>query len=299
MRITPFILAGLILLAIACSTGSDDDRTTSTDSAKPILIIGGIPDQNVSTLEEMFGGMTAYLAQELRINVEYRPMNSYAALVTAFKDGDVQLAWFGGLTGVQARNMTPGAMALLQRPADAEFYSVFIVGSGVSAESLEDLKEISFTFGSESSTSGHLMPRWYLLQAGVDPEKDFRGAPSYSGSHDKTWALVEAGSFDAGALNVAVWERAVAEGQVDTTKVRVLDTVGPYYDYHWLGHPLVDERYGEGMSDRIVEAIKKLSMDDPIQRQLLELFNTERFVDTRNENYSQIEETARMLGLIE
>ncbi|MDA0676719.1 MAG: putative selenate ABC transporter substrate-binding protein [Chloroflexi bacterium] len=299
MRIVIVIAASLFVFVAACSGGNGANYDDSSVTPKPTLIIGGIPDQNVSALEEMFGGMAAYLAQELGIKVEYQPMTSYAALVTAFKDGDVQLAWFGGLTGVQARNMTPGAMAVLQRPSDAEFQSVFIVGTGVTADSLADLRGMSFTFGSESSTSGHLMPRWYLLQTGIDPEKDFRGAPSYSGSHDKTWLLVETGSFDAGVLNAAVWYRAVAGGQVDTTKVRILQDVGPYYDYHWLVNPLIDERYGTGMTDRMVAAIKGLSVDDPAQEKLLDLFSTDRFVDTRNENYSQIEETARALGLIE
>jgi phosphonate transport system substrate-binding protein len=299
MRISAIAIVSLLLFAAACSGGSGASGDASSSIPKPTLIIGGIPDQNVSTLEEMFGGMAAFLEQQLGITVEYRPMTSYAALVTAFKDGDVQLAWFGGLTGVQARNMTPGATAVLQRPADAEFQSVFIVGAGVTANSLEDLKGKSFTFGSESSTSGHLMPRWYLLQAGVDPEQDFRGAPSYSGSHDKTWLLVESGSFDAGVLNAAVWDRAVAGGQVDTAEVRVLQSVGPYYDYHWLAHPLIDERYGTGTTGRIVAAIKGLSVDDPSQKKLLDLFSTDRFVDTHNDNYSQIEETARILGLIE
>jgi phosphonate transport system substrate-binding protein len=299
MRIVATVIVSLFLFAVACSGvgGTRDDN--GSGAPKPTLVIGGIPDQNVSTLEEMFGGMAAYLEEQLDFDVEYQPMTSYAALVSAFKDGNVQLAWFGGLTGVQARNMTPGAMAVLQRPADAEFQSVFIVGTGVTADSLGDLKGKSFTFGSESSTSGHLMPRWYLLQAGVDPEQDFRGAPSYSGSHDKTWLLVESGSFDAGVLNAAVWDRAVSEGQVDTTKVKVLQLDGPYYDYHWQAHPLIDERYGAGTTDRVVAAIKGLSVDDPAQKKLLDLFSTDRFVDTRNENYSQIEATAKTLGLIE
>ena len=299
MRIDLLFVVTLMLLSVACSGDAGSSKDESPGAGFPTLIIGGIPDQNVATLEEMFGGIAAFLQKEIAINVEYRPMTSYAALVTAFKDGDVQLAWFGGLTGVQARSMTPGATAVLQRPADAEFRSVFIVGPGIDAASLADLKGMSFTFGSESSTSGHLMPRWYLLQAGVDPETDFRGVPSYSGSHDKTWALVEARSFDAGALNIAVWERAVSQGQVDTSKVRVLETVGPYYDYHWLTHPLIDERYGTGITDRIVTAIKGLSVEDPAEKQLLDLFSADRFIDTRNENYAQIEETARGLGLIE
>ena len=191
-----------------------------------------------------------------------------------------------------------GANALLQRRIDTEFHSVIVVRSGVDAASLADLADKSFTFGSESSTSGHLMPRWYLTQAGIDAETDFRGPPSYSGSHDTTWKLVESGSFDAGALNAAVWERAVREGTVDTTKVRVLENVGPYYDYHWVGHPQIDAVYGNGTTEKIRTALRAMDPSVPEEKTLLDLFETDSFIDTENGNYQAIEETARELDLI-
>lgn len=289
----------VFLVSAACSS-SDTDPTgvvASLQNEVP-LVIGGIPDQNISLLEERFDGIAQYLEEKVGIEVEYRPATSYSTLVTAFENGDVQLSWFGGLTGVQARLATPGSEAILQRPIDTEFESVFIVGVDVAANTLADLAGKSFTFGSESSTSGHLMPRFYLSQAGVDPESDFRGPPSYSGSHDKTWKLVEAGSFNAGALNATVWERAVAQGQVNLTRVRVLQRVGPYSDYHWLAHPDIDSRYGAGTSARISAALLALDPAVPEQKRLLDLFETDRFIDTDNENYAAIEATARQLDLI-
>src|SRR3972149_1511017 len=149
-------VALLILAAIGCRS-----------SEKPTLVIGGIPDEEVSILETRFGGVARYLSRETGLDVKYQPSISYAALVTAFEHGDVGLAWFGGLTGVQARIAAPGAEAIAQRPRDREFRSVFIVGKGVSAASLAELRGRSFTFGSESSTSGHLMPRYFMVQAGI------------------------------------------------------------------------------------------------------------------------------------
>jgi phosphonate transport system substrate-binding protein len=262
-------------------------------------MIGGIPDQQLSVLEERFNGIAEQLAEDLQINVEYSPAISYAALVTAFGAGDVKLAWFGGLTGVQARLTAPGAQAIVQRPLDREFRSVFIVNASVNAQMLVGLKGHSFTFGSESSTSGHLMPRSFLLAAGIDPETDFSGVPSYSGSHDTTWKQVEAGSFEAGALNKAVWDRAVSEGQVDISKVRVLQVTEPYFDYHWLAHPSLDEVYGAGTVQKISDSLKGLSTSVPDEARVLDLFHTEHFIDTNNENYNSIQEVAASLGLIE
>jgi phosphonate transport system substrate-binding protein len=293
LRILLFLTALLITLAVACSSDNSADSEN-----KPTLVIGGIPDQDLSRLEERFGGIANYLSETTGIDVEYSPVISYASLVTAFQNGDIQLSWFGGLTGVQARRATPGATAVLQRPLDTEFRSVFIVGSDLDASSLGDLSGASFTFGSESSTSGHLMPRFFLGQVGINPEDDFNGPPSYSGSHDTTWKLVEAGSFDAGALNAAVWDRAVTEGQVDTSKARVLQLTDPYFDYHWVAHPDIDTTYGEGSLERIRTALTDLDPSVPEEKKLLDLFDTDSFIQTEDANYQSIEETARELGLI-
>ena len=284
-----FCLAAIIALAVAGCVSSE----------KPALLIGGIPDEEVSILEERFGDIARYLSDETGLVVRYQPSISYAALVTAFEHGDVGLAWFGGLTGVQARIAAPGAEAFAQRPRDREFRSVFIVGRGVSAASLRALRGLSFTFGSESSTSGHLMPRYFMVDAGIDPERDLKGKPPYSGSHDKTWKLVEAGTFDAGVLNQAVWDRAVQQGQVDTTKVQAIYVTPPYFDYHWIVGPKVDEVYGSGTAERIKRALLSMNASNVEAARTLGLFQTDSFIETTNENYAAIESTARTLGLIQ
>lgn len=303
---TVALALGLALLGTACSGDGDGSSARASgadgDGSGSELLIGGIPDQELSVLEERFGGLADYLEERLGIAVEYRPVVDYASLVTAFRNGDVPLAFFGGLTGVQARLAVPGAHAVAQRDIDPEFRSVFVAREGVEADGLSDLAGLSFTFGSESSTSGHLMPRHFLREAGVDPEEDFDGPPGFSGSHDRTWKLVESGAFDAGALNEAVWDRARREGQVDTEAVRAVHVTEPYDDYHWVVHPELDETYGEGTVDRIVEALLQLDEragDDEQLAEVLDLFEAERFIPTEDANYSEIEAVARDLGLVE
>lgn len=260
--------------------------------------ISAIPDQDAALLNRRFGAMAEYLAGETGLEVVYVPMVDYAALVTAFARGDIQLAWFGGLTGVQAREAAPGARAVAQRPRDAAFHSRFIVQAGFEVDGLGDLRGLRFTFGSESSTSGHLMPRHFLIEAGLDPDVDFAGPPNYSGSHDKTIALVEAGAFQAGAVNEAVWEQRVAEGRVDPTKVRAFFTTPAYYDYNWTIRGDVDEVYGAGTTDRVVEALLGMDAADPAQQEILDLFQTDSFVETENANYEAIREVAEELGIL-
>lgn len=293
-----FWLLGLALVALPLVAACDDDGNTGSRSGGT-LTIGGIPDQDVTHLEQQFGLLAEYLADETGLDVEYVPSNDYAGVVSAFQRGDVQLAWFGGLTGVQARSTVAGAEAVAQRARDAEFHSVFIVGEGVDAESLEDLAGLTFTFGSESSTSGHLMPRFFLREAGIDADADLDGPPGFSGSHDRTYELVEAGAFDAGALSEAVWDAAVEEGTVDTSKVRVLLRTPPYFDYNFTLRPDVDEDLGDGTRDRIVRALLDLSAEDGERAaEVLDLFQAARFIETANAHYAAIEEVARDLEII-
>jgi len=259
------------------------------------LYIGAIPDQDVSLLGRLYGGIADYLSKETGLEVKYVPSVDYAALVTAFSRGDIHLAWFGGLTGVQALMVTPGAQAIVQRPRDAEFHSVFIARAGLDVNELTDLKGLSFTFGSESSTSGHLMPRYFMVQAGVDPDRHVRGLPNYSGSHDRTILLVESGAYQAGVLNEAVWTARVAAGDVDLTKVRAFYTTPPYFDYHWMIRGDVDQVFGEGATQRIKDAF--LSMG-PEEQELLDLFQTDGFIETHNDNYTAIREVAESVGII-
>lgn len=300
---TFFALAIVSILTVACS-GASQPEPTQPPAAQPTqppaatatkLSLAGIPDQDVQQLARRFESLEEYLSDELGVEVEYVPTTDYAATVVAFEQGDIQLAWFGGLTGVQARNRVPGSVALAHRPSDAEFHSKFLVSSDVEAETLEDLKGLTFTFGSESSTSGHLMPRYFLQQAGVDPNEDFDGPPNYSGSHTTTWKLVESGSFQAGVLNQFVWDEAVSNGEVDTSKVRELMTTPPYFDYNWTARGDMDEQFGEGFTEKVKQAL--LDLDDP---ELLSLFSPdgERFVETNNANYDAIKQIGEDLGLL-
>ena len=281
---------GLLLVAApACGSGGSDK----------VLYIGGIPDQDLSVLQSRFGSLAEYLGEKTGVKVKYIPSVSYAAVVTAFRQGDIQMAWYGGLTGVQARLAVPDAQAIAQRPEDERFHSVFIKQKGLDIDVLEDLKGKSITFGSESSTSGYLMPLFFLTEAGIDPERDFK-AKNLSGSHDKTWKLVESGAYQAGALNANIWEARLKAGKVKTSKVEAFHTTPAYYDYHWVVRGDLDETFGEGTTENIRNALLEINAASGEREQkILEAFQAERFIPTTNDNYKAIEKVGRQLGVIE
>ena len=288
------IVPAILLLAgiVACSESSGDNPST--------LKVGGIPDQDTARLARRYESFSKYLSTELDVPVEFVPSVDYAAVVTAFSQDQLHLAFFGGLTGVQARLQKPGAVAIAQRENDAAFHSKFVARTDLGLESLDDLEpqagDLTITFGSPNSTSGHLMPRYFLKQVGVDAATNFRQQPNFSGSHDTTWQLVESGAFDIGALNEDVWDRAVRENKVDTGKVKEFYTTPAYYDYNWTAQGNLDEVYGEGFTDKIRQALLDLNPEE--HGEILDLFSTKKFIPTSNDNYQAIEDVARELEIV-
>lgn len=298
------LLASFMLIFTACSNDANTDeqakveedtteQTVATDGE--VFKIGAIPDFDQAEMEEAFDDFAQYLSNEIGTPVEFVPTVDYASLVTAFDRGEIDLAWFGGLTVTQALNKVPEAEAFAQRPSDQEFKSVFIEQKGLGLNGLEDLKGKTFTFGSESSTSGHLMPRYFLTEAGINPDEDFDGAPNYSGSHDKTYKLVESGAFQTGAVNVQYWEKALEEGLVDETKVEEFYRTPDFYDYNWTLNKDIDQKFGEGTAQKVKDTILNMKKEDS---KIMDLLSTEEFIETKNENYDLIKEVAEQLGML-
>ncbi len=299
-------MSGLLLLLLpltACSPKiSGTASQSSTKELKP-LVTGAIPDQDPEKLQRQYSKLAVYLQKELNIPVQYKPVTDYTAAVTAFKVGDLDLVWFGGLTGVQARLQVPGAEAIAQRDADEKFHSVFIANSKSGLKPLKDIADLkqlkghTLTFGSDSSTSGRLMPQYFLQQAGLKLT-DFKGEVGFSGDHDKTIKLVEAGTYDVGAVNEKVWLKRVDAKEVDLNKVEVIWRTPAFYDYHWVLNPQVKQRYGEDFAKKVQNAFLKLDPKVPEQKEILDLLQAEKFIPTKNENYAQIEKIGREIGKI-
>lgn len=260
--------------------------------AADVLKVSAIPDEAPTELLRKFKPLGAYLEQELGMKVEFVPVADYAAVVEALAADRIDMAWLGGFTFVQAHLKTGNAVPLVQREQDAEFTSKFIT-SDPAVKSLQDLKGKTFAFGSVSSTSGSLMPRYFMLQDGIKPE-DFFSRVAYSGAHDATAAWVQAGKADAGVLNASVWQKLVDAGKVDSDKVKVFATTPTYYDYNWTVRGNLDA----DLQAKIKAAFLALDPAKPEQKAILDLQAASRFIETKPENYEGIEEAARAAGLL-
>ena len=290
MKTLSKLALALCLCASTFYVSAHDDHKTFTFTA--------IPDQDETRLKARFGKVAEYLKKELGIDVKYIPVKSYAAAVSAFRNNQVQLAWFGGLSGVKARELVPGSQAIAQGYEDPNFETYFIAhastGLSLSKEFPKEIAGKSFTFGSKGSTSGRLMPEYFIRQhLGKAPEEAFSKV-GFSGNHSKTVELVQAGAYQVGATNFKVWKKELAKGLIDESKLKIIWKTPGYPDYQWTIRGDVDKAYGKGFSDKVQAAL--LNMQD---KTLLEAFPRKSFIKANNELYQPIKDTAQALGLID
>lgn len=267
---------------------------TAGAQAQPVFKVTTIPEEAASEQLRKFGPLVTYLERSLGTKVEFVPVSDYPAAVEALVNKQVDLVWFGGFTFVQAKLRSGDkVIPIAQREEDTQFRSVFIARKTSGIKALADLKGRQVSFGSASSTSGHLMPRSFLLQAGIEPERDFKRV-AFSGAHDATIASVVSGRVDAAALDITVWRKFVGENKVDTSKVDVFHTTPPYFNYNWSVHADMPAAQRE----RVQKALLALSPDNPEGKEILGLARATRYVPTQASNYQGLEAAGRSAGLI-
>ena len=262
--------------------------------AQQVFRVTTIPEEAATEQMRKFGPIVKYLEAKLGMKVEFTPVSDYPAAVETLVNKNVEMAWLGGFTFVQAQNRSGGKIIpIAQREEDTKFQSVFIAKTSSGIKTLADLKGKQVSFGSQSSTSGHLMPRSFLLQASIDPDKDFKRV-AYSGAHDATIASVVSGKVEAAALDITVWNKFVKDGKVDIKDVNVFYTTPGYYNYNWAVHADMPQ----ALREKVAKALIDLDPATPQGKEILELNRATRYIPTQAENYKGIETAARSAGLL-
>ncbi len=281
-------------LIVLLSTGVH----SAVDNKAPVLTFTAIPDQDQQQLKLRFQQVADYLSATLQVKVNYIPVKSYAAAITAFRNNQVQLAWFGGLSGVRARQFVPGSQAIAQGVEDTKFKSYFIAHHSTNIAPTEDfplgIVNKTFTFGSKGSTSGRLMPEYYIRQALKAAPKELFKTVGFSGDHSLTITQVAAGAYQVGVVNYKVWHSMLDAGKIDLNKVQVIWQTPEYTDYQWTIRGDVDAEFGLGFAEKVQRAL--LAIKDP---QLLKQFPRSGFIKAENQDYAAIKKTAISLDLLQ
>ena len=299
-RVTTIVAAaGVLLLAASCKPKSEAEAGTSAEAEKGTLVITAISDEKASNQEARFAALQKYLSDELDIPTEFSLSASYEDSVTRFKNGEVHLVWYGGLTGVQARKAVPGARAIAQGDVDPNYKSYFIANESAGLGRSDDfpgdkIKDLTFTFGSKSSTSGRLMPTYFIMEnTGKTPDEFFSKPVQFSGAHDATAKAVESGSVQVGAINYKTYDSMVKDGSLDPMKASIIWITPDYADYNLTAHPALDEMFGEGFIDKLQKVLV-----DCEDKEVLAAFDRDDLIPATNEEFQGIEDVAKKVGLM-
>lgn len=277
-----------LLLALLCASSLFSQTFTFT----------AIPDQDETNLKERFSLLATYLSKELDVDVKFIPVKSYSASIAAFRNNQVQLAWFGGLSGVRARIVVPNSVAIAQGAEDPKFHSYIIANANTGLEKADllssEVKGKTFTFGSKGSTSGRLMPEYFIRETFKKAPNDIFKKVGFSGNHSKTIALVQSGAYELGAVNFKVWDRELKAGKIDTSKVKVIYKTPAYPDYQFTARGDLDEVYGKGFTAKLQKAL--ISVKD---KKILDAFPRTAFIKAENKDFEPILNVGKKIGLID
>lgn len=314
MHFVRWLVPSLALAALVSSFALARDPSATPSAVEPLanqakdaktLRFTGIPTTNTTELAAKYAPLAKHLSEKLGVPVEYVPSADYNASVDGFVNGDILLCWFGGYTGVQARDRVPNARVIACGKVDRAFKSYFVANKSLGLKKSDEfpmaLKGKKFTFGSDKSTSGRLMPEYFIRKFTKQSPKEFFGAEmNFSGGHDKTAKLVEAGTFDAGALDYTIYDRMVAEFKkdpakgVDPDKCQIVWSTPSYVDYHFTAHPKVDEVFGKGFTDKLQTVLTEIT--DPELLKAME--RPDGLVKATNEDFDGLRAVAKEIGLV-
>jgi phosphonate transport system substrate-binding protein len=295
------VLLALAVVAalVGCSQKSAQETQVTQAAAVTVpLRFTSIPDQSAAVLQEKFAPLARYLSKQLGITVEYVPAVDYQVSVEMFASGDVGLAWYSGLAGVQARDRVPTSSAIAQGSADPQQLSYFVANKATglreSQEFPAEIARLEFTFGAEQSTAGRLMPEFYLRSAtGKSPQEFFQRPLAFAPNDASALDLIASGKYQVGVVDSEIYEQRVEQKQLDADRVRVIWRTPEYADYNWSIRPDLDDKHGAGFTDKLTKAM--LEIRDP---ELLAALQTESFVPATNANYQAIREVAKQNDML-
>ena len=288
MTVMRFFLS-LVLLAAFTSFGSC--KSGGSGISRPTLHLSMIPTNDPGKMLRDSDPLVSYLEREIGARVQMTIPTNYAAVVEAIANDQVDIAYLGGFTYVQGSRRA-GVIPLVQRDLDQNFHSMFITHPDSGIKSLHDLKGHSFAFGDVNSTSGHLMPEYFMRQANVDPEVITRAV--YTGGHDATALAVANKKVDAGALDETVYQKMVKDGKLDAAKATVFFTTPPYFDYVWTARKGLDPKLAEAFA----AAFLKLDANNSENKPILEFLRASKYVRANDRDYDKLRQAARDAGLL-
>ena len=279
---------GVVVFLLLVTAGCTRSGSGGNEHA---LRIAMVPTTDPGKIVRESQPLVKYLEKETSSRIELVVPTNYAAVVEAIANDQIDIAYLGGFTFVQASRRA-GVLPLVQRERDQNFHSIFITQTKSGIKSLPDLKGHSFAFGDVNSTSGHLMPAYYMRAANVDPGVIAKAF--YSGGHDATALAVANGKVDAGAMDELVFGTMMRSGKITPEQVKVFYTTPAFFDYVWAARKGLDPK----LSGSFADALLKLDASNPEHKVLLDLLNATKYLRAEDSSYDKLRQAARDEGLL-
>ncbi len=290
-RTRAILLSNLVLLVLLVSGCGPRMAAGGSSSDRATVRVGLIPNQSPDTVKAQYEPFRKYLSERLGQPVALFVASDYAGVVEAMASDRLDLAYFGGLTFVQAEQrarIRPIVTEVDRNTNTTKYHSVIITQADSEIREVEDIKGKLFAFGDINSTSGSLYPRLMLEKAGITDLENPK-LFVYSGGHDATALAVQNGTAAAGGLEERILQRQIAKGIIDPSKLRIVERSDPIEGYPWV----VRENLEEAVTQKITDAF--LSMQD---KELLKLMRAERYERVDASDYDYVREQAVRLGLV-
>lgn len=273
-------------MLVACA----EERVDRVVTANPICV-AVLPDQSKDTLSSQYAPLLDYLESETSLKFELSIPLDYTDLLDQFESGRVDLAWFGGLTFTQAERRSR-AVPLVFRDVDSQFTSCYLTNASDTRTTISEFEGENFSFGPELSTSGHLMPRYFMKHAGLDPEQFF-ASTRHSAGHDQTATWVANGTVAVGVANCVIVQSLLENGVLSSDDVRIIETTPPYSDYVWAIKAPLDER----IKVALLDAFLALDATIPEHRKILRSQGANAYLPAASENFEVVRIAADRAGI--
>ncbi len=263
-----------------------------------VIRVGVLPDEDAAELDRRYAPFLQHISRQTGLDLRLVVPDSYRDLLARFGRQELELAYFGGLTFVNAQ-IDHDARPLVMRDVDARFTTYFVVkGDGPLSDCVNlmcaDLAGKVITFGSRLSTSGHLMPRHFLAtEKAIVPETYF-GDVRYSGAHDKTIYDTRDGNTDLGAVNSEIFRTMRRDGRLTQGALQVVWETPPYADYVWA----VSDRLSEELVTRLRDAYLMLEYGNPEHREILSRMGARGFLPAGTTDFEPLRQVTDSLGLL-
>lgn len=272
-------LLGALTIALGAHAAPNPDPQT--------LKVALLPDENASTVIKNNQPLKDYLESTLGKKVELIVTTDYSSMIEAMRFGRIDLAYFGPLSYVLARQKSEiEPFVALKANGSTTYQSVIIANTSAGITRVEDIKGRNMAFGDKASTSSHLIPKSVLAEKKLDAGRDYQ--EHFVGSHDAVAMAVQNGHAQAGGLSRPIFESLVERKIIDPAKVAVLEYSKPFPQYPWT----MRSNLNPELKEKIRAAF--LNLKDPA---VLKPFKAEGFDVITDKHYDVVRNLGPLLKI--